>query len=88
MCTHTGSSTKLDNFLTCSELCLQCDNKSVTEFCTPGICEKLKSMLNIAAMSHEFLAHIANVVSLALPIFKTSTTTMLSQKICIFFSAQ
>ena len=58
------------------------------EFWTPGICEKIKSMLNIAAIIHKLRAHVASVVSLALPVLRTSTTAMLSQKISIFLSAQ
>ena len=66
----------------------QRDSKSATEFFTPGIWEKMKSMLNIAAINHRFLAHVASVGSLALPVFSTSTTAILSQKICTLFLVQ
>ena len=65
--THTGVSIRLSNFLKCSESCFQRDSKSAIEFCTPGMCEKIKSMYNIAAINHRFLAQVASVVSLALP---------------------
>ena len=49
------------------------------------MCEKMKSIINIEAISHKFLAHVANIVSIALPVFKTSTTAMLSQKKLVFY---
>ena len=40
----------------------------------------MKSILNIAAMSQRFLEHGARVLSLVLPVVRTSTTAMLSQE--------
>ena len=54
----------------------------------PAMCEKVNYTLYREEISHMFLAQVANMASLALPLDRTSTTARLSQNICTFLFSQ
>ena len=47
------------------------DRRSAPVFGTPGICETMKSMLNMAPMSQRSLEEVAKIGSLFLPVVST-----------------
>ena len=63
---------------------LPSDIKSASVFLIPAMCENVNCTLYREERSHIFLAQVAHMLSLALPLDRMSTTARLSQNICTF----